>query len=243
MAEQNSIETAYYFGTIKKLVAGFGMLFSDIHITRHYEDRTIKDVRIPLNYGARQAWYAKLKEKLRNSEAAAKFYRTLPRISYELGDFAFANDRQIPKMVKTVYRNESPLVTRIYRQYAPLAWDFTFTVSIAAKNIEDGLRIFEQIAPMFRPDHTITIEDIPNVMTNDVTINMVGVTKSDEYEGSITATDRVLTWDLQFIAHGYLLPPIRDTQLISEVQALMVVGQDGGEDVTFVSDGTTDTWN
>lgn len=209
----------YYFGSIRNIVAAFGQLFADIHIEKEYEGGEIHDIRVPLHYGPRHAWYEKLKEKLRDDEQAAKISRTLPRISYEMGNLAYANDRKTTTVNRHVHR-ENGIKSRIYHQYAPIPYDFDFKVSIAVKNIEDGLRIMEQIIPLFRPDHTITINELPALnIKEDITVNMKGITNSDEYEGQVSGTHRVITWDLMFTIHGHIFPPIRDAKLITDVTA------------------------
>lgn len=218
-------------------------MFADIHITKHYEDGQSRDIRVPLNYGSRSAWYLKLKNRLRDAESAAKIATTLPRISFEMDDIAYANARAVSKHHARIHREENETVGKILRQYQPIPWDFEFTVSVATKSIEDGLRIIEQVVPYFRPDHTLTVDELPAIgMPMDVTVNMVGISKSDSYEGSVGDTDRVLTWDLKFIVHGHIMPPLTDSKLIAEVEAIADTGSTAPQHDVYKANADSESW-
>lgn len=212
----------YYFGTIRKIVAGFGTLFADINIDIGREDGTFDTIKVPLNYGSRKAWYLKLLEKKRDKEGAARIAQSLPRISFEMKNLAYSNVRKTSTFNRTMHREEqNKTVNKIYRQYAPIPYDFDFTVSIAVKNIEDGLRIMEQIIPMFRPDHTITIEELPALkIKEDVTVNMRGISQSGGEEGLLSDSNDIITWDIEFMVAGHIFPPIKDATLIREIDVL-----------------------
>lgn len=233
----------YYFGTVRKIVSGFGSMFADIHITKHYDDGESRDVRVPLNYGSRSAWYLKLKKRARDKEAAAKIATTLPRISFEMDDIAYANARAISKHHAVLHREKNVVVGKILRQYQPIPWDYEFTVSIATKSMEDGLRIIEQIVPYFRPDHTLTVDELPAVgMPMDVTVNMTGISKSDSFEGSLGDADEVMTWDLKFVVHGHIMPPLTDSALIAEVEAIARTKTDAPKHDVYTANKDADGW-
>jgi len=73
------------------------------------------------------------------------------------------------------------------------------SLSIMAKNQDDGLQILEQIVPFFQPDYTVTIRPIDG-WTNfkqDVPIILNDVSIEDSYDGDYVSR-RVLTYTINF---------------------------------------------
>ena len=55
--------STFYHETMRKCVVGFGTLFNDIHITRKDSSgNIIQSMKIPLAYGAKQKFLARLTE-------------------------------------------------------------------------------------------------------------------------------------------------------------------------------------
>lgn len=104
--------------------------------------------------------------------------------------------------------------SELLQQYNPVPWDFMFDLSVYVRNIEDGTQIFEQIAPIFRPDYTLSI-NFDNTMGNTIDIpiilNSVQYTVDDEGDFS---TMRLLIWDLTFTVKGWLFSQRQQTPVI-----------------------------
>ena len=213
----------FYFGTIRKLVGGFGTIFSNINV-RHKDENGITkiDFRVPLNYGPKNLWVEKLKQREREESNEARTAIKLPRMSFELGSFAYANDRSVTPQTshKRLLTVDGEVKKRVLSQMQEIPYDFSFTLTLYAKNMDDGLQIIEQILPEFRPNFVITINEIPELnITKDVNVDLLGVTSSDSFEGSASNMKRVLTWEFTFTAKGYVFPPIKNSELIREVES------------------------
>lgn len=214
----------FYFGTMRKLTGSFGSLFSNISI-QHKDNSGVvqKNFRVPLRYGSKNAWFERMKQRERDDKQQARTAITLPRISFEMNGLSYANDRKLNKVERKVRVQKSTTGTlrdKILAQLNDAPYDFAFNVTIYAKNEDDGLQIMEQILPYFTPSKTLTIKEIPEInLERDVHIDLIGVSSEDTYEGSINSLDRVITWNLSFIARGYIFPPIQDAKLIKEVKA------------------------
>ena len=83
--------TYFYHEIIRKTIIGFGTLFNDVHI-RH-EDRnggTLSETKVPLTYGPKQKFLAKLEQQAELSKAVAI---TLPRMSFEMNNMSYDPSR------------------------------------------------------------------------------------------------------------------------------------------------------
>ena len=105
--------------------------------------------------------------------------------------------------------------------YNAVAYDFNFVVYIATRTFTDATIIIEQIAPMFRPDITIKIQelDIQEIPTSipvaigDFSIDLPEDIGEDEI--------RIIQIDFPLILKGNLYLPIKDKGVISEIEVNM----------------------
>jgi hypothetical protein len=94
-------------------------------------------------------------------------------------------------------------------QYAPIPYNFDFSLSIYVRNTEDGTQILEQILPFFTPDFTITMDFIASMdQTYDMPVILNSVTPEVDYEGDFMNT-RLIIWNLSFTAKAYIWPPVK----------------------------------
>ena len=217
----------FYFGTIRKIVGAFGSQFNNIHI-KHEDENGAKvvDFKVPFSYGPKNAWYEKLKQREREGKQEARTAVKLPKISCEMDALAFASDRAIaPQNVHKRVIKEDGLKDRIYAQLQDIPYDFNFTLSVQVKNIEDGLQIVEQILPYYRPNRVLNIEEIPEIgLCKEVNVDLQGVTTEDTYRGTMNNMQRIITYDFNFIVRGYIMPPLKEQVLVSEVKTLLYDG-------------------
>jgi hypothetical protein len=103
--------------------------------------------------------------------------------------------------------------TSLNRQYVPVPYDFNFSMSIYVRNTEDGTQILEQILPFFTPDFTVTVDFISTMdQKYDLPIILNSVNNLTDYEGDMMST-RLITWDLEFTAKGYIWPRQANTNI------------------------------
>ena len=90
--------STFYHETMRKCVVGFGTLFNDIHITRKDSSgNTIQSMKVPLAYGAKQKFLARLTEDPSLTKTVAI---TLPRIGFEIGQISYDAARKLNKIQK-----------------------------------------------------------------------------------------------------------------------------------------------
>ena len=211
----------FYHSTIKRAVSVFGTLFNNITIKR--SDGKI--IPVPLAYGPRSRWIARLQSTLDPTAKAIAI--TLPRMGFELTSIEYDGTRKLTK--KTRFRAaDSTNPQKMNYQYSPAPYNLGFTLSILVKNTDDGLQIVEQILPYFTPDYTVTINTVPSMNDKrDVPIILTSVSQEDTYEGDLE-TRQALTYTLEFTMKNYIYGPVTDSEIIrtAKVRTYMEKGSD-----------------
>lgn len=201
----------FYNRTIRKVVVAFGTLFNDIQIVRYNTNGSPREIfKVPLSYGAKEKYMTRLTADpdLRKSIAT-----TVPRISFEMTGMSYDSGR---KQISTMRNFSANTSTSLNAQYVPVPYNFDFSLSIYTRNTEDGTQILEQILPFFTPDFTVTVDFIqPMDQKYDLPIILNSVTPTTDYEGDMMST-RLITWDLEFTAKGYIWPAVRTGKVIRQ---------------------------
>ena len=196
------------------MVVSFGTLFNDIRLVRYNKAGTVEIERIivPLQYAQKEKFYQRITQ---DPELTKEVQMTLPRMSFELTNIAYDPLRK-RNLFSESFSAESSTTVKSLRT---TPYNFDFTLSIYARNVEDATQIVEQILPYFNPDYTMTIDflgladqktDIPFIL-QDVNQNIEDVGGSDPI--------RMIVWNLTFTAKGYMYGPIVSRDIIRKVTA------------------------
>jgi hypothetical protein len=193
----------FYNRTIRKVVVAFGSMFNDIEVIRFLKNGTPKErFKVPLSYGPKEKYLTRITEDPSLTKSIAT---VVPRISFNLDALSYDSSR---KQITTL-RNFGNSSGVFASQYVPVPYDFNFTMSLYVRNTEDGTQILEQILPFFTPDFTVTIDFISDMdQKYDMPVILNSVSSSVEYEGDMSTT-RLILWDLDFTAKGYIWPAVR----------------------------------
>lgn len=223
----------FYFATVRKIVAAFGAIFTDITIQRRDEvgagGNVVKSIKVPFTYAPKQKWLRITEQKsARRQGGDINIANQLPRMSYELLGMQYDGLRKLQTMgrnfgsargVDVDSMSDAEFSNFLKMQLNPVPYDFQFNVYVFAKNLDDGYQIIEQILPFFAPQYTVTVEDIPNLnIKRDVPIIYNSISPEDTWEGQLLDT-RIISWTLDFVAKGHLYPPISDVKIIKRVIA------------------------
>ena len=88
-----------YNGIIRKVIVGFGTLFSNIFIDRREGDSvtgpTVQRLQVPISYAPKEKYLVRLEQ---DSTLENHTYTSLPRISFEITGYQYDTERQIGKM-------------------------------------------------------------------------------------------------------------------------------------------------
>jgi hypothetical protein len=203
----------FYFSTIRKYVAYFGTLFNDITIKRFDNDGNLVHViPVPIHYAPIEKELARI-ETEPNTFPGRPQAVTLPRMSFEIVDFRYDENRHLPA---TVYIAENNLDDndKFKKQYVPVPYDVLFRLSIFVKNAEDGAKIVEQIFPFFTPSFTAALELIDSVDKRwDIPIELNSVQYTDQNEGAFDQR-RLIVWGLNFTLRGFFFGPVINKPIV-----------------------------
>ena len=191
----------FYNRTIRKVVVAFGTMFNDIQLTRYTKDgATAKEVmKVPLSYGAKEKYLT----RITSDPTLTKSIATLvPRMSFDLVGLSYDSARKQQSTLKNFGYSSGGFAS----QYAPVPYNFDFSLSIYVRNTEDGTQILEQILPFFTPDFTVTVDFIAEMdQKYDMPVILNSVSPEIDYEGDMMNT-RLIIWNLTFTAKGYIWP-------------------------------------
>jgi len=205
----------FYNRTIRKIVVAFGSMFNDILLTRYSKDglTAYEITKVPLSYGAKEKYLVRLQSDPNLTKSIAT---TVPRMSFDLVGMTYDTTRK----QQTTLQNFGFSSGSFKTQYAPVPYNFDFSLSIYVRNTEDGTQILEQILPFFTPDFTVTIDFIKEMdQKYDMPVILNSVSSEVDYEGDFMNT-RLILWNLTFTAKAYIWPPVSTTgKLITSANA------------------------
>jgi hypothetical protein len=216
------------------MVSVFGSIFNDLEVIKtDSAGKVLKKIKVPLAYGPRQKFLSRIKD-LNDPKMAIK----LPRISFEIVDMSYDGAARLnrnKKLTSTV----SGDVTALKTLRSPAVYKTTFELNIMSKTQDDALQILEQILPMFQPDYTVTITDIPDMsIKSDVPIVLNGIALNDEYEGDFLSR-RTIIYTLTFETRIKYYTGIQNKEIINKTE-VYYKDNDSTENIEVQKvDGTT----
>jgi len=220
--------THFYHETVKRSVSIFGTLFNNITIKKTKSDGTVLSQQIvPISYGPKQKWLERLSEEADLSDGNRSAI-SLPRMAFEIAGFEYDATRQQNKLIRSQKSTlETGDVKRSF-QYAPAPYTINFTLSILAKQANDGLQIIEQILTYFQPEYNVTMKMVDSMSeVRDVPITLNSVAMEDTYEGGYDER-RVIEHTLEFSMKIYFFGPVYEGTIIKNVIERDYINTDTG---------------
>ena len=184
----------FYHATIRKSVAVFGTLFNNITVVRKDGSGGIlNQIKVPLAYGPKQKFLARMNENLGEASMALK----LPRMAFEITSIDLDLNQKQNKRNKITNAGTNNLTRDKIDFQVP--YNIGMELTIMANSQDDGLQVVEQILPYFQPDYTVSIKPIDGwtAFKQDVPVVLNSVAINDDYESDFQ-TRRVLTYTLGF---------------------------------------------
>lgn len=177
--------THFYNQTLKKSVSVFGTIFNNIRVVKHGG----VEERVPIAYGPRQKFLARLEQSSSRDEHIAI---KVPRMSFEITDLSYDSTISLNKMNKLSYpSSDSSLSRDTLNQSVP--YTLMMELNIISKTQDEALQIVEQILPTFTPEYTVAINGMNGPNTSvDVPIILNSVSIPNEYEGDFETRDTII---------------------------------------------------
>jgi len=198
----------YYNRMIRKLTVAFGDLFNNITLVRYNPDLTEQErFIVPIDYAAKELYVMRLQG---DPNLDKKVQMTLPRMSFEMTGMSYDSSRK--QITNT--RNFAQSGQNTISQYAPVPYDFDFSLYLYVRNIEDGNQIIEHILPFFAPDYTVKVNMIPEMgIVKEVPIILKNVDYNVDFEGDREHDTRMIIWTLNFTVKGFVFGASSDASL------------------------------
>ncbi len=187
-------ENHFYNESTRRMVSVFGSIFNDLEVVKKDSaGKILQKIKVPLSYAPRQKVLARLNEQTTDPKIALK----LPRMSFEISSFEYDANARVSK-----HKNYKKVIVgdtlQLNKLGAPAVYKVGFELNLLAKTQDEALQILEQILPMFQPEYTVTIKDIPSMdITTDTPIILESVDTNDDYEGDLV-TRRAIVYTLGF---------------------------------------------
>ena len=208
----------FYHERIKKSVAVFGTLFNNIYIVRKDSSGSgVSQVKVPLSFAPKNKFLERIRENP-DLDNDTKVAIKLPRMSFEITSINYDAQRQLQKTNSFQSGGTSASIRNRFYSYVP--YTLNFSLSIYGKTLDDVYQVVEQVLPYFNPQYTVTVkpfDDYSNI-TEDVPIALIGVSFSDDYEGSIE-TRRTIIYTLDFSMNVNFYGPVRPQAVITQIDA------------------------
>jgi hypothetical protein len=185
-------------------------MFNNLYVRRkNTSNQVVQTLRVPLAYAARDRMLARI-QALPDADKMQKEV-SLPRMSFEILSFEYDGARKINNMNQL---SNTISQTQAKRVYGPTPYNLTINLYAYAKNQDDGLQIFEQIAPAFNPDFNVTVNYLPEMgIKHDMPIILNSVTFQDDFEGDM-AERRTIIWTYTFTVKLYYYGPTETQSII-----------------------------
>lgn len=214
----------FFHSSIKNYTIALLDMFSDIHLPRYNSSGDkIEDIIIPIKFGSKEKAYMLSEHDLENLHSGN--VNTLPRMVLAFESMTKAQDRDTNKIHKINKRklNDDPTSLIYEYHHNGVAYDFNYNIYIATRTFTDATIIVEQIAPMFRPDITLKIQemDIQEKPTSvPVTLGDFNIElPEDMAEDEI----RIIEVDFPLTLKGTLYMPIKEREIIEKLEVNMLV--------------------
>lgn len=205
----------FYNKSIRYLTVAFGSLFNNIYVQRLDGDgNETERIRVPLGYGPKQKYIRRYALDIDSGLETPDTQVTLPRISFEMTGAAYDPTRKRNTLQKRYRVGASNDTT--YHNYVEVPYDFSFSLSVLTKYMEDGLQITEQILPYFTPEFNVTININEVNQKIDIPIVLDSYSITEDYEGDFDAR-RLISFDMEFTAKSYVFGPEKSSDIIQTV--------------------------
>lgn len=205
-------EQHFYHASVRKYVALFGSLFTDIYVKRTADDGKVDYVTVPIRY-ANGNMYSKVAQD--ESREIAQVARIVPAMAFKLENIYKDVARKTNGTNRIYEQAVNPDGTKNY-QFNPVPYNLLFSLHIRTKNNDDMLQIVEQIVPAFDGNIAVTIEDTTGIRVDrDIIIVLDEISQEDNYDDDIQV--RLINWKITFELKGYLYKRTQNKLVIREV--------------------------
>ena len=206
----------FYNQNLRKLVVGFGSLFSNIEVAHIDPDTSVPfNIRVPIHYSPQEKFIQRLLQPS-SITPGTRIETQLPIISYIINTIVPDPTRRLnrvtPLLNLTNVGGSCQSTGSQIKSQIPV--NVSFNLFVYTRHTDDMLQIVEQIMPYFVPEHTITMD--MNDVQRDVQIPIVMVSNSlsEKYEGDLNSR-RLNIASFQFIAKSWIFGEVKSATAVN----------------------------
>jgi len=195
----------YYNQSLRKLIVGFGTLFSDIYVSHENETGPNTSLRVPITYSSQEKFIQRLLNPSSITEGT-RIENQLPRISFIMNSIASDPSRRRTRMSSRLELTQGSggICQNTGSQIAnEIPVNVSFNLFAYTRHIDDMMQIIEQIMPFFVPDHVISMRLTDGGQKMNIPIVMVSNNLTDRYEGDLNSR-RIHICSFNFLAKSYI---------------------------------------
>lgn len=210
-----------YNKNLRKLVVGFGSLFSNIEV-QHIDPDTGNSfqIRVPIHYAPQEKFIQRLLQPSSITDGT-RVEIQLPIISFIMSQVTPDPSRRLGRYTKNINLESAGQCTangNLVKAQIPV--NVVFNVYAYTRHTDDLLQIVEQIMPYFVPDHTIKL-DMNEVQPDlEIPIVMQSSSITEKYEGDFSSR-RLNIASFQFVAKSWIFSEIKAISAISESDVII----------------------
>lgn len=191
---------------IRKIVLGFGNLFSQIPVVRYKDQDTNEYERfiVSLIYAPKEQYVHRLND---DPNLDARVQVVIPSLSYEMMGMSYDPSR---KQITNI-KNYSHTSEGTFSQYNPVPYNFDFNLSLYSRTFEDAHQVVEHIVSFFTPDYTIKVNLIPELgVIKELPILLNSIDRDVDYEGDREDNPRRIIFTFHFTVKGFIFGKVSD---------------------------------
>lgn len=209
-----------YNQNLRKVVVGFGSLFSEMmvkHANPDDENNPLQ-IRVPITYAPQEKFIRRLLETSSINDGT-RIETQLPRLSYMMTTVTPDPNRRRSKVntTKTMASSEGECTgstANFVMQEVPV--NINFSLFIYTRHLDDTLQVAEQIIAQFNPDHIISLNMNGAQQNVKIPITMVSNNITERYDGDF-GNRRINISSFNFLAKAYIFGKIENYTIIGDV--------------------------
>lgn len=205
----------YYNQSLRKVIVGFGSLFSKIYVEHKNETGGPLRLEVPLVYSSQEKFIQRLYNPSSITDGT-RIETQLPRMSFIMNNIVPDASRRRGRFssIQSLTGSNGQCTPNGSGIDNTIPVNIGFNLFVYTRHIDDMLQIIEQIMPFFVPDHIISI-DLNDAQQNiNIPIVMVSNNLTDRYEGDFNSR-RLHVASFNFIAKSYIYGKINSISTIT----------------------------
>lgn len=210
-----------YKSAIRTVVTIFGSLFNNIYVRTYNIDGSISETtrKVNISFSDKSNYAIWIESKMRRPDNNTKIGLRLPRLSYDLTGFSPNEQRQLnPHMYSVGAINQNTTVPFANKANSPASYEFNFTLTLWASDMDTSVQVLENILPYFKPEVNIkVIEQDELSIANDISVVFRGITKNDNYQDGFEQ-NRIIQWDMDFSVFSNIWTKSEASEIIKEIK-------------------------